>query len=572
MPHLLQATGWLRSYQRRWLRADLAAGVTLAAYLIPASIGDAGLAGLPPQAGLYSCIFAGLVFWLFAGSRQTAVTVTSAISLMVGSSLGALAGGDAVRFGVLAAGTALIVALLAFLVWLARAGGIVNFISESVMAGFKFGVALYLTVTQLPKLCGFAGTHGDFWEQSRHFIAHAPLVNPASLAIGLGVLALLLLGKRYLPHRPLALPVLVVAILLTRFLDPARYGILTLGELPPIPPGLTIPLLTWADFNALLPLAMACFLLSAVETSAIGRMLAQQHGIPFNGNREFLALAAANFAAGLGRGYPVGGGMSQSLVNDGAGARTPLSGLFAAVLVLLATVFLAGFLQHLPLPVLAAIVIFAVSGLFKFAAFVRLWRFSRGEFAIAIAALLGVLCSGLLLGVLGGAIMSLLFLLRRGAAPHTTELGRVNDSDYFADLIRHPANTRIPGVFIFRADAPLLYYNADHIRARFFELLAKRPDPIRLVILFMGSVPAIDLAGAGLLTELRHTLLRQDTEFLLAETHGDVRTALRRAGFEKKYGPVEADQTVATVLRRWSARQQGPQPQLRTPQTTSQVP
>src|SRR5262245_51801466 len=167
---LIPAAQWLRSYERSWLRGDILAAITLAAYLLPAALGDASLANLPPEAGLYACLFGGLVFWLFCSSRYTVITVTSAISLLMGSSLGEIAGGDTARFGALAAVTALMVALIAFAAWLAKAGAIVNFISESVMTGFKCGVALFLVSTQLPKLFGLSGAHGDFWENSAHFV------------------------------------------------------------------------------------------------------------------------------------------------------------------------------------------------------------------------------------------------------------------------------------------------------------------------------------------------------------------------------------------------------------------
>ena len=166
------ATTWLRSYQRAWFRFDLVAAVTLAAYLLPAAIGDASLANLPPQAGLYACLFGGLVFWIFCGSRYTVASVTSAIALVIGSSLGEITGGNTARFGALAAGTALLVAIIAFIAWLVKAGVLVHFISESVMTGFKCGVALFLASTQLPKLFGFHGTHGSFWENAGFFFKH----------------------------------------------------------------------------------------------------------------------------------------------------------------------------------------------------------------------------------------------------------------------------------------------------------------------------------------------------------------------------------------------------------------
>jgi MFS superfamily sulfate permease-like transporter len=315
-------------------------------------------------------------------------------------------------------------------------------------------------------------------------------------------------------------------------------------------PAFGIQMLERSDLNNLLPLAMACFLLGAVETAAIGRMFARKHEYRLDSNQEFLALAGANLAAGLGQGFPTSGGMSQSLVNESSGARTPLSGFLSSVLILLVILFLSGLLRHLPQPVLAAIVLAAVTGLFNFAALKSMWRFSRSDFAVAITALLGVLGSGLLLGVLIGAILSLALLLRRAMQPHTTELGRVPGTDYFADRIRHPENERLPGVFIFRCDGGIFYFNTEHVGDRFLELLGNREDEIKLAVFFLGTVPMVDMAGVEFLTELRETLHKRSIELRLAEARSGVRETLRRGGFEQHYGPVEADQTVATVLRR----------------------
>ena len=541
----------LRSYRLEWLRGDLVAGLVLAAYLLPAGLGDASLAGLPPEAGLYACLFAGLAFWLFCSSRHTAITVTSAISLLVGTSLGDLAGGDAGRYAVLASATALLVATLGFVAWLLRAGSLVNFISETVMTGFKTGVALHLASTQLPKLLGFKGSHGDFWERMGHVLSHLRETNLTSLALGAAALGLLILGKRLLPNRPVSLLVLVAGIAAVPLFGLAGRGVALLGEVPQGLPVPGLPAIRPSDVNLLLPLAMACFLLGAVETAAIGRMFARKHGYRLDSNQEVLALAGSNLAAGLGHGFPVSGGMSQSLVNEGGGARTPLSGLVASGLMFVVTLFLASLLHDLPQPVLAAIVLMAVSGLFKLSELRRLWRFKRGEFGVAVAALLGVLGSGLLRGVLIGVVISLLLVLRRGSRPRTTELGRVPGTDYFADLIRHPENERLPDVFVFRAEASLLYFNVEHVRDRFFELLGARGDGVRLAVFFLGSCPAVDLAGAELLEELHHGLRHRGIAFRLAEARGDVRETLRRAGFEEHCGPVVPVQPVATVVDEW---------------------
>jgi SulP family sulfate permease len=543
----------LREYREEWLRGDVVAGVVLAAYLLPASLGDASLAGLPPEAGLYSCLFAGLVFWLFCSSRHTAVTVTSAISLLVGTTLGELAGGDAGRYAALASATALIVAALGLVAWLLRAGSLVSFISETVMTGFKTGVALHLASTQLPKLLGFKGSHGDFWERMGYVLSHLGETNLTSLALGASALGLLILGKRVLPNRPVSLLVLVAGIAAVPLLGLAARGVALLGEVPQGVPVPGLPAVQLSDVNLLLPLAMACFLLGAVETAAIGRMFARKHGYRLDSNQEFLALAGSNLAAGLGHGFPVSGGMSQSLVNEGGGARTPLSGLVASGIMLVVALFLAGLLRDLPQPVLAAIVLMAVSGLFKLSELQRLWRFSRAEFAVAIAALLGVLGSGLLRGVLIGVVISLLLILRRGSRPRTTELGRVPGTDYFADAARHPENERFPDVFVFRVEASLLYFNVEHVRDRFFELLHRRGEGVKLAVFFLGSSPGIDLAGAELLEELHQALRQRGIAFRFAEAHGDVRETLRRAGFEQHCFPVVANQPVATVLSEWRA-------------------
>src|SRR5215469_11044637 len=195
---MIPVAHWLRSYKPDWLRSDLVAGVTLAAYVLPAALGDATLANLPPEAGLYACLFGGLVFWLFCSSRHTSISVTSAISLLIGSSLSEISGGDTSRFAALAAGTAFLVAVIAFIAWLVKAGGVVNFISESVMTGFKCGVGLFLASTQLPKLFGVHGAHGSFWENSGFFLKHLHETNSASLAVGGTALALLILGKIFL--------------------------------------------------------------------------------------------------------------------------------------------------------------------------------------------------------------------------------------------------------------------------------------------------------------------------------------------------------------------------------------
>ena len=548
----IPARAWLATYQSQWLRGDVMAGITLAAYLLPSAIGDASLAGLPPQAGLYACLFGGLVFWIFCSSRHTAMAVTSAISLLIGATLGDIAGNDPSRYAALAATTALLVSALAFLAYALRAGTIVSFFSETVLVGFKCGVALFLASTQLPKLFGFSAGHGgDFWDRMGHFLGGLGQTNPTALMLGSAALAFLLLGKTVLKHRPVALFVVIAGIVAAAVFRLDERGVALLGEVPQGLPMPALPLVSRADINTVLPLGMACFVLAAVETTAIGRMFGAKHGYRLDATQEFLAIGSANLVAGLGSAFPVSGGMSQSLVNETAGARTPLSGLVAALITLLVAVFFTGLLRTLPQPVLAAIILVAVTGLIQVDTLRHIWRFSRTEFAVAMAALLGVLGSGLLNGVMLGVVISLLLLLRRASRPRVIELGRVPGTTYFADLTRHPENERVADVLVVRSEGALLYFNIDHVRDRLSTLISSHAVPPRLLVYFMGNVPHIDLAGVEFLIELDQTYRRSGIEFRLAEVHGEVREALRRAGDGHGGRLAEANQTVDAVLHQW---------------------
>src|SRR5881394_2404977 len=525
--NIFPALAWLRGYQPKWLRADLIAGVTLAAYLMPAGLADASLANLPPQAGLYACLFAGLIFWLFCSSRYTSITVTSAISLLVGSSLGEIGGGNTTRFSALAAGTALLVALIAFSAWLVKAGSIVNFISESVMVGFKCGVALFLASTQFPKLLGIHGAHGNFWENTTYFLKHLHETNLTSLTIGSAALAVLVLGKIFLKNKPVGLLVVVGGILASGLLGLDARGVKLLGEVPQGLPVLGLPAIHWADWDELLPLAFACFLLGAVETAAIGRMFTAKHGGRLDANQEFLALAASNLAVGLGRGFPVSGGMSQSLVNEGAGARTPLSGASAAGIILIVVLFFSHLLAALPQPVLAAVVLVAVAGLFKVSALKHLWQGDRTEFLVAIAAIVGVLGQGLLRGVMIGAVISLVLLIRRASRPHVAFLGRIPGTRRFSDYDRHPDNELIPGVLIFRPESGLMYFNMDHVCDTIRDRTRAEAVPPRLVVLDLSATPYVDMHSAHALAGLAGELTAASVRVQAVEARSSVRERLR---------------------------------------------
>lgn len=548
MNSFLPALTWLRRYEFSWLRSDVVAAITLAAYLLPAGLGDASLANLPPEAGLYACLFSGLVFWLFCSSRHTVVTVTSAISLLIGASLGEISGGDPTRFGALAAGTALLVAGIALIAWLVKAGAIVNFISESVMTGFKCGVALFLASTQLPKLLGFHGAHGDFWHNAGHLFKHLNETNAASLTIGGIALGVLVLGKIFLKNKPVALFVVIGAIIASSAFSLETRGVKLLGEVPQGLPAIGLPALQWTDLNHLLPLAFACFLLGAVETAAIGRMFTAKHGGRFDANQEFLSLAASNLLAGLGRGFPVSGGMSQSLVNEGGGARTPLSGALAAGIILVVVLFFSHLLSSLPQPVLAAIVLVAVSGLFKLDTLKELWRSDRGEFVVALAATMGVLGSGLLRGVMIGAVISLVQLLHRASRPHVGVLGRIPGTRRFSDRERNPDNEPVPGILMFRPESSLVYFNIDHVCDTITRRIQAEAAPPRLVILDLSAAAHVDMHGAHALASLAEELAVKGIRIQAVEPRSSVRDRLRREGVDEKLGGINRFTSVADAV------------------------
>lgn len=545
----LPAASWLGSCRRDGLRGDVIAGVTLAAYLLPSAIGDASLARLPPEAGLYACLFSGFVFWLFCSSRYTSVTVTSAISLLIGSTLGGLADGDLVRFRALAAGTALLVAGIAALAWLVKAGAIVRFISEGVMVGFKCGVAFYLSSTQLTKLCGIPHTaYGGFWTNLTTFARHVSETNPASLAVGGAALALLVAGNIFLRRKPVALCVVIAGMAVSSLLDLSARGVASLGAVPHGLPVLGMPEIHISDLNTLLPLAFACFLLGVVETAAIGRLFADKYSSHFNADREILALAAANLAAGFGRGYPVSGGLSQSAVNEESGAQTPLSGVVASVCLLIVVLAFSDRLHALPQPVLAAVVLVAVADLFKFSALKNLWREDRQEFVVALAALVGVLCTGLLRGVLIGAVISLVELLRRASRPHVAVLGRIPGTRRFSDCERHPDNEMVPGVLIFRPESDLVYFNVDHVRDEILRRFCAEPVPPRGVILDLSASPYVDMQSAHTLAGLADELAARGVRMLAVEAHAAVRDRLRGEGVANRFGGVTRFVSVADAV------------------------
>jgi high affinity sulfate transporter 1 len=514
---------------------DVIAGITLAAYAVPVAMAYASLAGLPPHYGIYCYLLGGVFYAVFGTSRQLAIGPTSAIALLVGTTVAGMAGSDASRWAQIASLTALVVAGLSVLAWLLRLSGLVSFISETILLGFKAGAALTIAMTQLPKLFGVKGGGDNFFERAWTLAGQLGETNLAVLGIGLGALALLLLGDRFLPARPVALVVVALATAVVSLASLGEMGVATVGAVPAGLPDFSLPSLRLRDVDGILPLGCACFLLAYIEGISAARTLAAKHDYEINPRQELLALGAANLSVAFGQGFPVAGGLSQSAVNDKAGARTPLALLFASATLAACLLFLTDLLGNLPTVVLAAIVLVAVRGLIDLPALWHLRRVSRLEFRIAMVALVGVLLLGILKGVLLATIASLLMLIAGAARPHVAFLGRIPGTRRFSDMARHPDNEALPGVVIFRVESSLLYFNVDHVRQVVGERLQATPE-LRLVVCDLSDAPFVDVAAARMLAALHRDLAKLEVPLRVVGAHAKVRDLLRAEELEERVG------------------------------------
>ena len=540
---------WLADYRLGWLSGDLVAGVTLAAYAIPVSLAYATLAGLPPQVGIYGYLLGGLGYALLGSSRQLAIGPTSAISLMIAGTVGAMAEGDAARYAQIASLAGFTVGLLCLIAWLLRLSVLVRLISDSILVGFKAGAGLTIMMTQLPSLLGVAGGGHNFFERAVLLIGQLGQMQYLVLALGALALVLLLLGERLLPGRPVGLAVVALSIVVASVFGLPALGVPTTGEIPPGLPSLEGPALRLRDVEGILPLAAGCLLLAYIEGVSAARTFAEKHGYALDTRQEFLGIGAANVAAAFGHGYPVAGGLSQTAVNDGAGARTPLALVFASITLALCLLFLTGLLANLPKAVLAAIVLSAVYGLVNFPAMVRMWRISRIDFYAAAIALGGVLALGILHGILLAALASILMLLARASHPHVAFLGRVPGTNTYSDLARHPDNEPLRNAIAFRPEASLLYVNAESVLQSVTDRVrAAASRDIRLVVCDLSASPFVDLAGANMLHQLSDELAGRGIALRIVGARGRVRDLLRAAGVGEKIGELDRRVTLDDVL------------------------
>ena len=540
---------WLKGYSPKNLREDAYAGITLAAYAIPVSMAYASLAGLPLQYGIYGYLIGGIFYALFGTGRQLAVGPTSAISLLIGTTIASMANGDVQRWIEIASLTALVMAAMSLLAYLLRLNSVINFISESVLMGFKAGAALTIALTQLPKMFGIAGGGTGFFERAGILMGQLPETNLPVLIFGVTAILLLITGERFFPRRPVAIILVIASIVILSFTSLIHAGFQVTGPLPSGLPKLHVPTINTTDIDHVIPLAFACFLLAFIESVSAAKTLAGRGGYEIDPRQELLGLAAANAAVAFGQGYPVSGGLSQSAVNSKAGAKTPLSLVFASLTIALCLLFLTGTLKNLPGVILASILLVAISGLIDIKGLKHLWKVSRTEFAVAMIAFGGVIVFGILKGVILAALASILLMLRAVSDPHVAFLGRIPGTKRYTDIERHPDNETLPGVLLLRVEASLFYFNIDNIRNKVCAEILRSGDSLRSVVWDFSTSPYVDIAGARFIKRLFLDLQAKGISFKIAEAHAGVRDMLRSEELEELMGHISRKISIDDLVR-----------------------
>jgi len=529
---------WLPKYNSGFLKWDMIAGITLASFVLPESMAYATLAGLPTYYGIYCCLAGGLVFAFFTTSKHVAVGPTSAISLMVGTTVAVLSGGDPAKWAAIAALTALAVAGICFISFLLRLSSLVNFISESILLGFKAGAAISIMCTQLPALFAVEGGGSNFFERVWLLGLQIGHANPIVFLFGAVAMLLLLLGDKILPGKPVSLLVVIASIVVLSITNLAAYGIHVAGVIPKGLPSFIRPSLRINDLDAVAELAFACFLMGYIETISAAKAFALKNGYEVNPRQELLSLGIANLAASFFSAYVVSGGLSQTTVNEKSGAKTPMSLIICSITLAVILLYCTGLLKNLPEVILAVIVLHAVASLIKIKDLKRIYLLSKVEFTVAMVAVAGVLTLGILKGVMLAVLLSLVLLIRRIAYPHVAVLGRIDHTDHYSDIERHPENILQDHILIMRVEASLLYFNADFIRSQINDNIDRYRNNLLLVVLDLSPSSYVDVEGSKMLLQLSDQLKKENIQLRVVEALATVRDILRKQGMEEIVGHI----------------------------------
>jgi high affinity sulfate transporter 1 len=542
----------LSPFHREWLSKDIVAGVVLTTLLVPQGMAYAELAGLPPITGLYTSILCLLGYAVFGPSRILVLGPDSSLGPMIAATVLPLiaAKGDAKRAVALASLLAIMVAAIMILAAVAKLGFIADLISKPTMIGYLNGLALTILVGQLPKLFGFKidaeGLIGEFTEFVRG-LAHGEAV-AAAAAVGIAGIVLILVLQRWVPKVPAVLIMVVLAIAATTVFSLADHGVSLVGVLPKGFPPLTLPSVPLADLGPLFAGALGIALVSLADTISTASAFAARTGQEVDGNGEMIGIGAANLAAGLFQGFPVSTSGSRTAVAERSGAKTQLTGVTGAVLITLMIVLVPGLFRNLPNPALAAVVITASLSLADIPGTVRLWRQRKAEFLLSIAAFLGVALLGVLPGIAIAVGLSILNVFRRSWWPYDTVLGRVEGLAGYHDIHSYPGASQLPGLVIYRFDAPLFFANAKTFRDEVKRLAAAEPAP-RWIVIAAEPVTDVDTTASDVLEDLDEELNARGISLVFAELKDPVRRKIERYGLTRMIDPGHFFPTIGAAVK-----------------------
>ena len=540
----------LREYRRAWLVSDLVAGLVLTALLVPVGMGYAQAAGLPPITGLYATIVPLLAYAVFGPSRVMILGPDSSLAAVIAAVILPLGGDDPETAVALAGALSVLTGLIILVAGMARLGFVTELLSRPVQLGYLCGIAVTILVGQLPRLCGFSIEGRGLLTEIRDFVQGVAdgRVNRAALAVGLTGIVVILVLKRFWRAIPAVAVAVVVGIAAVAAFDLDQEGVKVIGVLPEGLPGFAFPAVDLADLGALFSGALGIALVAVADTTVLSQSLAAQRGETVDPNQELRALGAANLAAGFFQGFAISSSASRTPVAVSAGARSQLTPLVGAVSIALLLVFAPGLLRDLPLPMLAAIVITAAIGLIEAAEARRLYRVRRSEFVLWLAAFAGVALLGVLVGIFVAILLSLGDFVRRAWRPHDAVLGREDDLKGYHDIDRHPTARRIPGLLLYRFDAPLFFANAGYFRRCVRRLVDDATSPVRWVVVAAEPITDIDTTAADTLRDLLEELRQEGVTLAFAELKGPVKDRLRRYGLFDAVGPDRFFPTVGTAV------------------------
>ncbi len=541
----------VRSYRREWLAKDIVAGVVLTTLLVPQGMAYAELAGLPPITGLYTSILCLVGYAVFGPSRILVLGPDSSLGPMIAATILPLiaANGDAKRAVALASALALMVAAIMILAAVAKLGFIADLISKPTMIGYMNGLALTILVGQLPKLFGFKVKADGFIGEVTGFVkglANGEAV-AAAAAVGIAGIVLILVLQRWLPKVPAVLIMVVLAIASTTVFHLAEHGVSLVGVLPKGFPPFTIPKVGLSDLGPLFAGALGIALVSLADTISTSSAFAARTGQEVHGNGEMIGIGAANLAAGLFQGFPVSTSGSRTAVAERSGAKTQLTGVTGAVLIILMIVLVPGLFKNLPQPALAAVVITASLSLADIPATMRLWRQRKAEFLLSIAAFLGVVLLGVLPGIAIAVALSILNVFRRAWWPYDTQLGRVAGLEGYHDTRTHPEAQHLPGLVIYRFDGPLFFANATTFRDE-VRRMARADPPPTWILIAAEPMTDVDTTASDVLEELDQALNAQGISLVFAELKDPVRDKIERYGLTRTIDPHHFFPTIEAAI------------------------